>query len=99
MVILEKSLLNQEDIGTLRQKGDFILYGSGLVATEVVLYLQQFGLHLGHIMVEFHKGNPVSFAGIEVCTIMGPLSKMYSAGIAKKLGQMGYNHIININRT
>ena len=109
MVISEKNLLNQGDIETLRKKGDFILYGSGLVATEVVLYLKQFNLHPGHIMVEFHKGNPSHFAGIEVRTIeetkglfdlpvvLG-VSEGYSNGIEERLRKLGYHDIISLNR-
>ncbi len=109
MVISEKNLLNQEDIDALRKKGDFILYGSGLVATKVVLYLKQFDLHPCHIMVEFHKGNPSHFAGVEVRTIeemkglyelpvvLG-VSKGYSNRIDERLRQLGYHDIIHLNR-
>ena len=109
LVLAEKNLLNSEDIDDLRKKGDFILYGSGLVATEVVLYLKQFNLHPGHIMVEFHKGNPSHFAGVEVRTIeeteglfdlpvvLG-VSKGYSDGIEERLRHFGYHDIISLNR-
>ena len=107
--IKNKNFLKQKEIDYLLEKEKFIIYGCGEVATEVILYLNKLGLQPSYVMVEFHKGNPASFAGVEVRTIEeldGELdfpvvigvSQKYSEEITQKLRQVGYSHIININR-